>query len=429
MKCSIINIGTELNLGLVTNTNSRYIAESLAELGIECNFIYTVRDNKEEISTILNEGLKHSDAVIISGGLGPTDDDITRSGVASALGLKLLRDKSLDRTSLKFIKKIKSSEIKSRLLRQSYIPKNSIPIKPRIGSASGFIMKLESEKKWIFCIPGVPKEMKDMFDIDVVPVIKNITGNKNKTDGDLIIKKSVLMTTDISETEIEEKIKEIVAEANGINIETGITANPGIIKIILVSKSKDEVSCIRNLKIIEKKIQRKLGEYVYDKNNPLISESLKRTIIRKNKNITISAAESMTGGLISSIVTDTTGSSDYFLGSIVSYSNFAKNKLLKVDNASIEKFGAVSKEVCLEMVRNAKKLFNSDFAISVTGFAGPKVIGKEGEVGLVYCCILGPNKNTQIFKKRFVGNRKEIKFRTAQFVLNKLRVTIERTIN
>ncbi len=429
MKCSIINIGTELNLGLVTNTNSRYIAESLAELGIECNFIYTVRDNKEEISTILNEGLKHSDAVIISGGLGPTDDDITRSGVASALGLKLLRDKSLDRTSLKFIKKIKSSEIKSRLLRQSYIPKNSIPIKPRIGSASGFIMKLESEKKWIFCIPGVPKEMKNMFDMDVVPVIKNITDNKNKTDGDLIIKKSVLMTTDISETEIEEKIKEIVAEANGINIEIGITANPGIIKIILVSKSKDDASCIRNLKIIEKKIQGKLGDYVYSKDNPLISESLKRTIIKKNKNITISSAESMTGGLISSIVTDTAGSSDYFLGSIVSYSNFAKNKLLKVDNGSIEKFGAVSKEVCLEMARNAKKLFNSDFAISVTGFAGPKVIGKEEEVGLAYCCVMGPNNYTQVFKKRFVGKRKEIKFRTAQFVLNKLRVTIERTIN
>ena len=429
MKCSIINIGTELNLGLVTNTNSRYIAEGLAELGVECNFIYTVRDSKEEISTILNESLRHSDAVIISGGLGPTDDDITRSVVASALGLKLLRDKSLDKTSLKFIKKIKSREIKSRLLRQSYIPQNSIPIKPRIGSASGFITKLGSGKKWIFCIPGVPKEMKSMFDMDVVPFIKNIANNKSKTVGDLIIKKSVLMTTDISETEIEEKIKEVVIEANEINVEIGITASPGIIKIILVSKSKDKESCISNLKIIERKIQKKLGEYIYDKNNPIISESLKRTIISKNKNITISVAESMTGGLVSSIITDTEGSSDYFLGSIVSYSNFSKVKLLKVSDFNLSRFGAVSKEVCLEMACSIKKLFNSDFAISVTGFAGPKVIGKRGEVGQVYCCILGPNNNTQVFKKKFVGNRKEIKFRTAQFVLNKLRITIEKTIN
>jgi len=309
MKCSIVNIGTELNLGLIFNTNSKYIAESLTELGVECNFIYTVRDDEEEISVILKESLKHSDIVIVNGGLGPTDDDVTRNGVASALGLKLLRDKSLDKTSLKFIKNIKSSDIKNRLLRQSYIPQNSIPIKPRVGSASGFIINLKPEKKWIFCIPGVPKEMKSMFDTDVIPVIKTISGSKSKKSGNLIIKKSVLMTTDISETEIEEKIKGIVKEAEKINVKIGITAAPGLIKIILVSMSDCEENCSRHLRRIEGKVKRKLREYIYNKNNTSISESLKRAIIRKNKNITISVAESMTGGLVSSMITDTGGSS------------------------------------------------------------------------------------------------------------------------
>ena len=277
-------------------------------------------------------------------------------------------------------------------------------------------------------MPGVPKEMKSMFDMDMVPFIKNIVYKKSKAEGNLIIKKSVLMTTDISETEIEEKIKEIVIEAGRISVKVGITANPGIIKIILVAKSKDETNCIRNLKIIEEKIQKILGKYIYGKDNLSISESLKKTIIKKNKNITISAAESMTGGLISSMITDTSGSSEYFLGSIVSYSNPAKNKLLKIDSSIMKKVGVVSKEVCLEMARNAKKLFNSDFAVSVTGFAGPKSARKE-EVGLVYCCIAGPNDYMQGFRKKFIGKREEIKFRTAQFILNKLRITIEKIIN
>jgi nicotinamide-nucleotide amidase len=429
MKCSIVNIGTELNLGLIFNTNSKYIAESLTELGIECNFIYTVRDDEEEISVILKESLKHSDIVIANGGLGPTDDDVTRNGAASALGLKLLRDKSLDETSLKFIKNIKSSDIKNRLLRQSYIPQNSIPIKPRVGSASGFIINLKPEKKWIFCIPGVPKEMKSMFDTDVIPVIKTISGSKSKKSGNLIIKKSVLMTTDISETEIEEKIKGIVKEAEKINVKIGITAAPGLIKIILVSMSDCEENCSRHLRRIEGKVKRKLREYIYNKNNTSISESLKGAIIRKNKNITISVAESITGGLVSSMITDTGGSSEYFLGGMVSYSNYAKNKLLQVNSSSIGKYGAVSREVCLEMACNVKKLFNSDFAVSTTGFAGPGATEKSKDVGLVYCCIIGPNDYRQVFKKKFTGSRIDIKYRTAQFILNKLRISIEETID
>lgn len=429
MKCSIINIGTELNLGVVLNTNSKYLAENIFKLGLECNYIHTVRDNEEEIAVILKDSLKYSDLIIISGGLGPTDDDVTRNAVAKTLGLKLVRLKSLDETSLRFIRRIKTSQVRNRLLKQSYIPEGSISIKPRIGSASGFILNLKSKNKWIFCIPGVPKEMKSMFEWDILPVIKDIIKERANTDGKLVIRKSELMTTDISETEIEEKIKNIVKEAKKINVEVGITATPGLIKLILVSKSLDKKICERNLTRIEGKIHSVLDEYVYGKNDPLISESIKRAIINKNRNITISTAESMTGGLISSIITEIPGSSKFFLGGIVSYSNFTKIKLLGVNENDLENYGAVSKKVCIDMAEGAKRIFESDFTLSVTGFAGPEVNEENKEVGLVYCCILGPNDSRQIFERRFIGDRNEIRFRAAQFILNKLRITIEKAIN
>ena len=172
MKFSILSIGTELNLGLILNTNSKYIAETLTELGLENNYMLTVRDDIRDISNSLKICVENSDIVIISGGLGPTDDDITREAVADFLNEKLIRLEELDKTSLKFLKFIKNDEIIQNLKRQSFIPETSIPIKPRVGSASGFIV--DRNGKLIFSIPGVPREMKDMFDHDVISYIKKI---------------------------------------------------------------------------------------------------------------------------------------------------------------------------------------------------------------------------------------------------------------
>ena len=205
MNCSIISIGTELNLGLITNTNSKYIAERLSELGIECNYMFTVADNKKDISNVIELGIGFSDIIIISGGLGPTDDDMTREAVADTIGVKLIRNKKLDPSSLKFIRTKRTPEINKRLIRQSYIPEGSEPIIPLIGSASGFMLD-RHKGKYIFSIPGVPKEMKSMFENDIVPYLKGLiekTGGKKPV---VKLRKVTLLTTDISETEIEEKI-------------------------------------------------------------------------------------------------------------------------------------------------------------------------------------------------------------------------------
>ncbi|MBN2073815.1 MAG: CinA family nicotinamide mononucleotide deamidase-related protein [Actinobacteria bacterium] len=417
-----MTIGTELTLGLILNQNSQYISEKVSELGFECNLAVTVGDDIEDIKESLKYATGRSEIVIISGGLGPTDDDLTRAAVAETLGLDLVRDGKLDESSLKFVRKKRTAGIKERLLRQSYIPRGSVPIIPVIGSASGFRIELEMREKYVFCIPGVPKEMKSMMERDVLPFLRELISNRQSRKKVYKIKKKTILTTDISETEIEEKIKEIAIQARNTGINIGITANPGLIKIILISRCKDDDKSEENLKYIEEKISKKIGSAVYGKDDSLISDNLKDAISRTGKCITISTAESITGGLISSIITDTPGSSGFFRGGIIPYSDFAKENLLKINSEIIREKGAVSAEVCLKMAKSVKRLFKSDYAISVTGYAGPDY--EDDRLGQVFCCILGPDGFESVYERRFVGTRTEIKFRTTQFVLNKLRNAI-----
>jgi len=422
MKCSIISIGTELSLGLITDSNSAFIAGRLSEFGIECNYMFTVPDSTEEIINAVKSAIVHSDITIVSGGLGPTDDDMTRAAVTEALGKKLVKKEELDTTSLKFIRTKRTKEVNERLLRQSYIPEGSVPIIPRIGSASGFRVELP-EGKFLFSIPGVPKEMRSMFVEDILPFLKEMAFSAKGNIKGTKIRKSTLLTTDISETEIEERIKDLVWEAKKDYIDIGITATPGLIKIILVERTQKTGKGKDNLKVFEEKISRRLGSYVYGRGNTLISDNLKDAVEAVGSPVTISAAESITGGLISSIITDTPGSSGFFKGSVVSYSESAKEKILGIDPALIKSRGAVSREVCIAMADNVRSLFDTDYSLSVTGYAGPEYEGDN--LGQVFCCIKGPSGYSRVFEKKFLGNRTEIKFRTTQFVLNELRNAIK----
>ena len=421
MKAAVICIGTELNLGLILNTNATYICERLAENGIECNLIVTIQDKEDDISSALDYSLSQSDLIIISGGLGPTDDDITRKAVSDTLDVKLYKDNSLDFTSLKFIKKILTDDLKTRLLRQSFIPEGSIPIIPEIGSASGFMINFKD--KWIFCIPGVPKEMKDMFENKILPKLSDLSFKS--ASNNLKIKRKILLTTGISESEIEEHIKDIYIEGEKLGVKIGITASPGLIRLIIVSKSFSNKTNDENIEKISKRIKEKIGGFIYGENDDMLAESLKKSILACGREITISTAESLTGGLISSIITDVSGSSKYFSGGIISYSNDSKVNILGVDKNDIRRYGAVSREVCIEMAKSSKKIFGSDYSISVTGFAGPTVNEQGKDAGIVYSCIAKPDWKIDCFENKFIGTRSEIKFRVSQFILNILRKEIE----
>ncbi|MBN1299161.1 MAG: nicotinamide-nucleotide amidohydrolase family protein [Actinobacteria bacterium] len=441
MRFSIISIGTEINLGLIINTNSKYIAESLTDMGLECNYMLTVRDNEDDIVRSLQICSGLSEIIIISGGLGPTDDDMTRSAVARFLNTSLVKDNSLDSTSLKFLKYVRNEKITENLLRQSYIPYGSEAFVPRVGSASGFMAKKGSN--YIFSIPGVPREMKDMFDFDVCPQITDIMSGLNRENklkiqktiyknsinlSGQVIKKSVLLSTDISESQMEYSIRNIKPLAQSLRVDIGVTANPGLIKIMLIARSDNLERCKKNLKIIENKIRSVIGEHIYWKGDGSIGDALragiKKVYAKTGKVVTISTAESITGGLISSLITDTPGSSEYFLGSVISYNNNIKNKVLGVDLEVIDKNGSVSPEVCIAMAENAKRIFKSDYALSTTGIAGPTSPEKGKKVGLVFAAIVGPDDFKEVYEKKFIGIRADVKFRTAQFILNRLRLQI-----
>jgi nicotinamide-nucleotide amidase len=223
---------------------------------------------------------------------------------------------------------------------------------------------------------------------------------------------------------MEFKIKDAKQLAKDLKVEIGVTANPGLIKIMLLARSCDEKKCDSNLKLIEKKIREVIGENIYGAGNDIMADSIREAINKKGSKITISVAESVTGGLISSLLTDTPGSSEFFTGSIVSYSTGAKEEVLNIIDDLIVQKGVVSQDVCLEMAQNVKRLFHSDFAVGTTGVAGPKSFEKDKKIGLVYCSLIGPNGLSQVYEKNFIGTRTEIKFRTAQFILNKLRLAI-----
>jgi len=425
LRFAIVSIGTELNLGLILNTNSKYIAEILSDMGLECNYMITVRDSEQDILNVLKVCLNFSDIIIITGGLGPTDDDLTRIAVAKFLKRKLIKDSSLDNTSLRFLKYLKNDKVTQALMRQSYIPDGSIPIKPEVGSASGFI--INDNGKSIIAVPGVPREMRDMFERNVIPYINSILKESRnyRTDKNEIIKKRILLTTDISESQIEYSIKKVKLSADNLNVYIGVTASPGLIKIMLIARAMSLKTCEKNLKIVEKEIRKAIGGNIYGTDRITIGDSIYNAILNRKDSLTISAAESITGGLISSLITDTPGSSKYFLGSIISYSDFAKESILGINNSILKTSGAVSREVCIEMAQKAKKLFNSDFSISATGIAGPTSPEKGKDIGLVYCSIAGPGKYQQIFEKKYLGTRTDIKFRTSQFILNQLRISLE----
>jgi nicotinamide-nucleotide amidase len=444
LKFSVLSIGTELSLGLILDTNSRYIAETLTDLGLECNCMMTVKDDESDIVDALRVCGKFSDIIIVTGGLGPTEDDLTRSAFAKYIGTGLVRKKSLDKTSLKFFNYVKNEKLIDKLLLQSFIPKGSVAMVPRVGSASGFyyeksgeVLRGEtssgkiSQGKIFFSIPGVPREMKDMFDNDVIPVLGRFlsqpgTRKTEKMPGqDFLIKKAVLFATDIGESQLEYSISSIKPLTLKLGVDLGVTSNPGLVKIMLIARAKTMEECEEKLKTVTGEILDLIGDYIYFCGDGTIGDSIKNTIQKKNKKITLCTAESITGGLISSLITDTPGSSEYFLGSLVSYSNFAKKNLLNIDRKLIAERGAVSSEVCGQMAKNARIMFNSDFAISATGFAGPTVNEEGKSVGLVYTCIEGPDGQTEIHEKKFIGTRADIKFRTAQFILNRLRLLIE----
>ncbi len=406
MKAEIIGIGTEILLGGIVNTNSAYLSAKLAEIGIDCYYHTTVGDNHLRLYGAITQALGRSDIVITTGGLGPTIDDITLKVIAEVAKKPLVQKKDIVRLIRGHFKK-RRIKMASNNLRQGYIPKGASWLKNDVGTAPGIIININ--KKLLISLPGPPREMRPMVERDLLRYLK-----KSSTKRSVILSRT-LKTTGLSESRLHTKVKEFLGLSGDTTV--GIYAHPSQVDLKITSKAKDTKSAKRKILLIEKKIRKDLGKLIFAADKETIEKNVADLLGKK----TMAIAESCTGGLISSRLTDIAGVSKNLLLTVVAYSNKAKMGLLDVPEKKILTYGAVSAQVARAMARNIRELAGSDISIATTGIAGPSGSTMAKPVGLVYIALSTP-KQTTVKKCYFVGERKTIKFRSSQAALDMLRL-------
>jgi len=407
MKAEIISVGTELLLGDVVDTNASYIAQNLALLGIDLFRKTVVGDNKERIVRVFKEVFKRVDLIIITGGLGPTEDDLTKEAVSEALGEKLeLNEEVLEEIKRKLHYPERGTE--KGIIKQAMVLSSAKLLPNPVGTAPGIILKREN--KVILLLPGVPREMERMMKEGVIPYLQR---TKGKTEP---IKSRVLKIVGMGESQVEKSILDLLKEQSNPTI--ALLAKRGEVHIRITAKFKEKKLLEEKIGEIEERIRARLGDYIYGVDEDTLEGKVASLL--KGKNLTISVAESCSGGLLSHRLTNIPGSSNYYQAGIISYSNEAKSHFLDVSPQLIQEKGAVSPEVAKEMARGARESANTDLGVGITGIAGPTGGTLKKPVGLVYIA-LSTQAGEICEKFIFPGDREEVKWRTSQATLNLLR--------
>ena len=395
MAVELINIGTELVLGHVINTNASFLSQRLGMVGQEVAFQVTVGDNEIRLITVLNQALGRANIIILTGGLGPTKDDITKNVLGKVLNRELVLDKEC-------FENIKSHFYERKLTpppgiqNQALIFRGARVILNRFGTAPGQI--LEDRGTIIIILPGVPREMKTMVDKSVIPYLRE------KFSRGAVIRSKFLKVFGIGESTMEDLIKDIIIQ--GMNPEVGTVCTDKELIIRLTSKADSEKEAASLLEPLEAKIRKRLGNYIFGQEEETMEIVVGALLTLKRK--TISIAESCTGGAIANLLTDVAGSSVYFDRGIVSYSNRAKRELLGISENLLKTKGAVSYEVGRAMAKNVRKISKTDLGLSITGIAGPRGATPSKPIG---CAFIGldDGKDTVVNEYNFTGNRKIIK--------------------
>lgn len=372
MISSILSTGTELLFGQVVNTNTSYLTKELNTIGHDVYYHFTVGDNLNRMKEILLYALEKSDIVIITGGLGPTQDDITRELVSEIMDEELIIDKDSLIHIEKFFSKINKIMTENNI-RQAYLPKNSIVLENEMGTAPGFIV--EKNGKIIVCLPGPPKEMIHMFKHKALAFLKSKT--------DFVIYWKLLRFFGIGESSLENELMDLITKQKDPTIATYVKEGEVMVRVTSKKKTMEEAKI--SVEGMCEQIKNRIGEYLYSEDDQELVSVVVKSLLENN--ISLSSCESCTGGLFASAVTDIPGASTIFNRGIIAYCDEAKISELNVDPNIIEKFGAVSFETAKAMVLGLKKKTESRICISVTGIAGPAGGSIEKPVGLVYIAL------------------------------------------
>ena len=376
----IVSIGAELALGQTVDTNAAWLAAELARLGVRTERHLTVTDDLGTIRDAVTQAADAAEIVLITGGLGPTDDDVTRQALAEAAGEPLVRHAaSLEQIRAFFA--ARGREMIERNAIQAMFPRGAEPIENTCGTAPGIAMSLHDTP--VFAMPGVPFEMKTMFERDVAPRIKS-----GVSAG--VILSTVLRCFGLGESDLGERIADLMKR--GRNPEIGTTADLGVIGIRINATADSEPSARELLADAEAELRSRLGRHVFGRDDDTLASVVGAVLAKRRQSLSI--AESCTGGLIAKLITDVAGSSAYFVGGAVTYSDEMKTSVLGVDPELLEAHGAVSEPVAEAMARGASTKFDTDYAVAVTGIAGPAGGSPDKPVGLVYLAVAEPGTAT-----------------------------------
>lgn len=416
MHAEILTIGDEILIGQITNTNSVWIARQLNLIGVKVVHMASVSDDESAINQALNDAMSRANLVIITGGLGPTKDDITKKVFAGFFNTILELNEEVLATVKGFFEK-RGRELSELNRRQAEVPKGCFVIANKNGTAPGMWMK--KNKVDFISLPGVPYEMKAMLEEVIIPKLQN------EHQLPSIYHKTVL-TQGIGESALAEIIEKWEDSLADQEIKLAYLPQPGIVRLRLTTQGD-------KLKELENKVETKINElqnlipkYIYGfeeygQETPKL-EFIVSNLLRQNKK-NVALAESCTGGYIASLLTAIPGSSDVFMGAVVPYHNHIKHQILQVDNAVFEKYGAVSKECVLQMAEHVRKKFNSHYAIATSGIAGPSGGTAEKPVGTVWVAVASDEK-TIALKFIFGNDRGRNIVMTAHAALNMLRKII-----
>ncbi len=402
MRAEIIAVGSELLTPYKLDTNSLYLTEKLLEVGIKVAYKTVVGDNREDLYKAIKDASRRVPLIILTGGLGPTEDDITREVVANFLKKELiLKEEIIEKIKRHFeVRGIKMPDIN---IRQAFVIEGAIVMENNVGTAPG--LWIDEERIKIALLPGPPKELK--------PMVENFLINELKKYGSYNYYSRSMRIVGLTESETEEKIEDIISGLK--NPWINILAIPGQIEINILARGKNSIEEAEDrVNEVFNKILERLKDYVFT----LEKESLEEVVgkLLKERGETLSVAESCTGGLLSNRITNISGSSAYFERGVVTYSNNAKMEILGVKSETLKEHGAVSRETALEMVEGIKKLSNTDYGLAITGIAGPTGGTEEKPVGTVFIAISTPQKS-EVFKYRFIGDREKIKWQSSQQAL------------
>src|SRR6266498_3288731 len=411
LRCEIIGVGTELLLGQIVNTNAAWIGERLAIVGWDCLRHTVVGDNEERIATAIREALERADAVILTGGLGPTQDDVTREAIAAVAGVPLVRQPHIEqwlRERFAHIGRLRMAEMN---LRQADVPEGARTTDNPVGTAPGLIIEVKG--KPVYAVPGVPREMQGMIERVVLPDLAARAG-----EGRAIVSRT-LRTAGIGESLLAERLTPLWESVSNVTMAYLASAGEVRVRLTAVGASREEALAL--IAPVEAAVRAELGDAVYGMDDETLEAAVGRLL--SSSEHTLACAESLTGGLVGGRITTVAGASDYYRGGVVAYATEAKVAVLGVDQKLLDEHGPASEPVAAAMAEGARLAFAADVGLATTGVAGPTE--QDGRpIGSV-CLAVADAVGTVTTTQRAPGDRTQVRAWATTLALDLLRRRLE----